>query len=98
MQSSFRTSGRNRQQIPPKNTSSGWLTLLKMIGSLFQQEHGSQCPGVVSVDFYGDGRPTFGVVLLASEAGTRKAQLVIAAEVQNAWKLDVLDTTIPTFI
>lgn len=28
----------------------------------FQQEHGSECPGLTTVNFYGDGKPTLAVV------------------------------------
>ncbi len=58
--------------------------------TLFQKEHGSSCPGLARVDFYGDGRPTFALVLL--RAGARKAELVIAHQLQNQWQTTSLDT------
>src|SRR5437879_3401354 len=30
---------------------------------LFQKEHADSCPGLVKVDFYGDGKPTFALAL-----------------------------------
>jgi hypothetical protein len=58
---------------------------------LFQKEHGSSCPGLARVDFYGDGRSTFALVLLRSE-GTPKAELVIAHQVQKQWQILSVDT------
>jgi hypothetical protein len=58
---------------------------------LFQKEHGSDCPGVTRVDFYGDGKPTYALVLLRAE-DARKAELVIAHKVQNQWLTVLLDS------
>jgi hypothetical protein len=30
--------------------------------AFFRKDHGTRCPGLVTVDFYGDGRPTWAVV------------------------------------
>jgi len=59
--------------------------------TLFQKEHGSSCPGLASVDFYGDGKPTLALVLLRAN-GTLKAELVIAHQVQNQWQTLLVDT------
>lgn len=55
----------------------------------FQKEHGSECPGLSTVDFYGDGKPTLAMVLL-DEHGA-KTQLIVAHEVQNGWELRSLE-------
>ncbi len=34
---------------------------------LFQKDHGTRCPGLVKVNFYGDGKPTWALVLKAGE-------------------------------
>src|SRR5712664_2119777 len=34
---------------------------------LFQKDHGARCPGLVKVNFYGDGNPTYALVLIAGE-------------------------------
>jgi hypothetical protein len=59
--------------------------------SLSQKEHGSSCPGLASVDFYGDGTPTFALVLLSAN-GVRKAELVVAHQIQDQWQTLLLDT------
>jgi len=58
---------------------------------LFQKEHGSQCPGLASVNFYGDGKPTFALVLLRDETSGRKAELVLAHQLQKGWETKSLD-------
>jgi hypothetical protein len=57
----------------------------------FQSEHGSQCPGLTSVNFYGDGKPTLAVVLFFDEARGANPQLIVAHEVQNHWQLRSLE-------
>lgn len=64
--------------------------------TLFQKEHGSSCPGLTRVDFYGDGKPTFALVLLRADA--RRAELVIAHQLQGQWQttsLDTADSSVP---
>ena len=58
---------------------------------LFTKDHGSQCPGLVEVNFYGDGKPTWVVVLISGEDEKRKAQLVVAHGVNNTWDIGMLD-------
>lgn len=58
---------------------------------LFQKEHGSSCPGLTRVDFYGDGKPTFALVLLRTN-GASKADLVVAHQIQNQWRTFLVDT------
>jgi hypothetical protein len=55
----------------------------------FQQEHGSACPGLTTVNFYGDGKPTLAVVL-PDEHGA-ETQLIVAHEVQKGWELRSLE-------
>lgn len=59
---------------------------------LFKREHGNSCPGMVKVDFYGDGKPTFAFVLIASDAAKKNAELVLAHQVAGRWVTTVLDT------
>ncbi len=61
--------------------------------NLFQKEHTGQCPGVVKLDFYGDGKLTWGVVLLTGEQPKRKARLVIAREIADSWEIRLIETT-----
>jgi hypothetical protein len=60
---------------------------------LFQKDHGTRCPGLVKVYFYGDGKPTWAVVLIAGENPKRKAELVVARQVADGWEIRSLDTT-----
>lgn len=58
---------------------------------LFQKEHGSSCPGLTRVDFYGDGKPTSALVLLGAN-GAQKAEFVVAHQIQNQWQTLLVDT------
>ncbi|HVS89330.1 MAG TPA: hypothetical protein VHF01_14065 [Candidatus Acidoferrum sp.] len=60
---------------------------------LFQKDHGTRCPGLVKVNFYGDGKPTWAVVLIAGENPKRKAELVVARQVADGWETRSLETT-----
>jgi hypothetical protein len=59
---------------------------------LFRKDHGTRCPGIVKVDFYGDGKPTWALVLIAGENPKRKAQLVLARQVTAGWEAELLET------
>lgn len=60
---------------------------------LFQKDHGAHCPGVAKVNFYGDGKPTWALVLISGGNQNRKAQLVVARQVDETWETRLLDTT-----
>lgn len=60
---------------------------------LFRKDHGSRCPGLVKVDFYGDRKPTWAIVLISGENPKRKAQLVVARQTDEALETRLLDTT-----
>lgn len=59
---------------------------------LFRKEHGSRCPGLVKVNFYGDGNPTWALVLINSRATKREAELVVARQIGLTWELRSVDT------
>jgi hypothetical protein len=59
---------------------------------LFQKEHGDDCPGVVKLDFYGDGKETLVLVLTAGEGANQRAELVLAHRVRENWRTKLLDT------
>lgn len=59
---------------------------------LFHKDHGTRCPGLVRVNFYGDGKPTWALVLIAGENPKRKAELVVARQVEKSWEISSLDT------
>jgi hypothetical protein len=58
---------------------------------LFQKDHGKACPGVINVDFYGDGKPTLALVLIAKGGAKGKAELVVAHRVGGSWSTTLLD-------
>src|SRR5712664_2354711 len=45
---------------------------------LFQKVPGTRCPGLVKVNSFGDGQPTWALVLVPGENPKRKAHLVVA--------------------
>jgi hypothetical protein len=53
--------------------------------SLFQKEHGNACPGLVNLNFYGDGKPTIALVLIVNTGTTVSAELVVAHELAQKW-------------
>ena len=60
---------------------------------LFQKDHGARCPGLVKVNFYGDGRPTWALVLISGENPKRKAELIVARQSKQGWDTRSLETT-----
>jgi hypothetical protein len=62
----------------------------------FQKDHNSGCPGLVKVDFYGDGKPTLALVLIGNGEGKDSSVLVVAHQVEAAWNISTLATGGPT--
>lgn len=56
--------------------------------ALFLKEHRDACPGLVNVDFYGDGKPTFALALTTK---TYRTELVVAHKADSAWNTSVLE-------
>jgi len=59
--------------------------------ALFQKDHDDACPGLVKVDFYGDGNPTFALLLATKTETKAKTQLVRAHRAGPKWRVTVLD-------
>jgi hypothetical protein len=57
--------------------------------NFFRKDHGNTCPGLAKVDFYGDGKPTWALVLINS--AKKRLDLVVAHRL-DAWKLQALDS------
>jgi hypothetical protein len=55
---------------------------------LFRKDHGTRCPGLVKVNFFGDKKPTWALVLISGDDPKRKAQLVVAHLLKRAGKSD----------
>jgi len=47
---------------------------------------------LVRVNFYGDGKPTWALLLVAKEGPKQKPELVVAHQLGNAWDIRSLDT------
>jgi hypothetical protein len=60
--------------------------------NLFRKEHGESCPGLVKVDFYGDGKPTFALALTTKNEAKPKTHLLLAHRVGPKWKVAALNT------
>jgi hypothetical protein len=60
---------------------------------LFQKEHGNRCPGFVKINFYGDGKPTFALVLLSIETPKKTAELIVAKQIEGEWNIHLLEKT-----
>jgi hypothetical protein len=58
----------------------------------FQKDHGNACPGLVKVDFYGDGKPTLALVLLTSDRVKNRANLIVAHQLGKRWTMRILGT------
>jgi hypothetical protein len=58
----------------------------------FQKEHGNSCPGLVKLDFYGDGKPTFALALTTNALAKGRTELVVAHQVASMWKTTTLET------
>ena len=58
---------------------------------LFQSDHGNDCPGLVKLDFFGDGQQALAMVLKARERNV-PAKLVLAHHTDSGWKMQLLDT------
>ena len=57
----------------------------------FQSDHKSACPGIVSVDFYGDGQQTVAMVLKAKPQNV-PTKLVLAHRAKTGWETRLLET------
>lgn len=58
----------------------------------FEKDHGDSCPGLVKVDFYGDGKPTLAIVLNRKTGAKEHTELVVAHSVGGQWRIAELGT------
>ena len=54
---------------------------------LFLKEHGNVCPGIVAVDFYGDGKSTLAISMVTKGLPRQKAFLLVAHIKNSRWTL-----------
>jgi hypothetical protein len=60
---------------------------------LWRKDHGARCPGLVRVNFYGDGKTTYAAVLIVGENPKRTAELVVARLTDQGWETRSLEKT-----
>ncbi|HTQ62732.1 MAG TPA: hypothetical protein VMI32_21070 [Candidatus Solibacter sp.] len=63
---------------------------------LWEKDHGKSCPGFVQVDFYGDAKPTWAIVLFGADSKSVNgitAVLVLAHKPDTDWKIKTVETT-----
>jgi hypothetical protein len=60
---------------------------------LYQKDHGTRCPGLVRANFYGDGKPTWALVLISGEGLKQKAELIVAHQAALGWETRSLEIT-----
>ena len=58
---------------------------------LYQKGHSDSCPGLVKVDFYGDGKPTFALALTTKSQTYPTTKLVLAHRAESNWEVTTLD-------
>jgi hypothetical protein len=63
--------------------------------NLYAKDHGASCPGLVKIDFYGDGKPTWALVLISGDNPQEiKSHLVVVRLHQSVWNIRTLATAI----
>jgi hypothetical protein len=58
---------------------------------LFREGHADSCPGLVKVDFYGDGKPTLALALTTKSQDNAVTRLVLARQIGANWQVATLD-------
>src|SRR5256885_165814 len=62
----------------------------------FQKDHNNSCPGLVKVDFYGDGKPTLALVLIKKKDEAKESAILVAHQVEATWNITMLATGGPS--
>jgi hypothetical protein len=65
--------------------------LSEEVRQLYQKGHSDSCPGLVKVDFYGDGKPTFALALTTKSQTYATTKLVLAHRAESNWEVTTLD-------
>lgn len=76
----------------PGATVVGLSDLEKDDRVFFEKDHDDACPGLVKVDFYGDGRQTLALVLNRKNGAQEHTELVVAHHVGDQWKIAEVGT------
>ena len=62
----------------------------------YRKDHDDSCPGLVNVDFYGDGKPTLALVLIRKGGIKEHTELIVAHQTGERWNTARLDTGGPS--
>jgi hypothetical protein len=63
---------------------------------LWEKDHAKSCPGLVQVDFYGDAKPTWAIVLFGADSKSVNgitAILLLAHKSGTDWNVETVETT-----
>jgi hypothetical protein len=60
---------------------------------LFRKDHGGKCPGLVKINFYGDAKPTWALVLIENTSSSKKTRLLLAQQAVDSWELRLVEET-----
>jgi hypothetical protein len=85
-----------REEVAAKYSGTHVLTLADLSEydkRLFRKDHGARCPGLVRVNFYGDGKPTWAFVLTVGEKSDRTVELIVARQLGGTWDIRSLAKT-----
>ena len=77
-----------REEVTAKYPGAHVLTLTDLEDydkKLFRKDFGARCPGLIRVNFYGDGRPTWALVLILGEGLKQTAELIVARRSAGMW-------------
>ena len=61
--------------------------------TLYKKDHGDRCPGLVQVDFYGDGKPTWAFVLATSDKAKARVKFLVGHKLEDGWKIRLIGST-----
>jgi len=83
-----------REEVTAKYPGTHVLTLADLEDydkKLFRKDFGARCPGLIRVNFYGDGRPTWALVLILGEGLKQTAELIVARRSAAMWDMRSLE-------
>jgi hypothetical protein len=81
------------RQVAAKYPGMAVATLGDLAGddrAFFLKDHQNACPGLVNVDFYGDGKPTSAFLLVGNDTKP-DAKLVVAHQIDSQWSFRILE-------
>ena len=84
------------KQLQPLYPGSNVLNLDQLESrdrTLFTKAEGRRCPGVVRLDFFGNGQETYGIVLVSGSGESRRARVLLATRKNGAspWRIENLE-------